>query len=144
MGDSLRPEGIHVQQNDNQLRRLGATVVVSWSRTSEKSRVKRPTLPSRKINKLRVFDGPAVFRLPLFSSLRTPPAHSVSLPSLGATFRRFPEAGNHCRVTIGPRIRHRYTSSKRSEERRVGKECRSRWSQYHQRHKSRRYMTQVR
>ena len=110
MGDSLRPEGIHVQQNDNQLRRLGATVVVSWSRTSEKSRVKRPTLPSRKINKLRVFDGPAVFRLPLFSSLRTPPAHSVSLPSLGATFRRFPEAWNNCRVTIGS-IRHNSDSA---------------------------------
>ena len=44
MGDSLRPEAVYVQQNDNQLRGLRSAVVVGWSRTSEERRVKATNL----------------------------------------------------------------------------------------------------
>jgi hypothetical protein len=40
MGDSLRPERIHVQRNGNRPRTLAGAVVVSWSETSEERRVK--------------------------------------------------------------------------------------------------------
>ena len=40
--------------------------------------------------------------------------------------------GNNLTLTIsGTGEMYDYTSSSRSEERRVGKECRSRWSPYH-------------
>src|SRR3712207_8507236 len=48
---------------------------------------------------------------------------------LPLTYRRFPLAS-----TYSPMYRlflRRYTEPSRSEERRVGKECRSRWSPYH-------------
>ena len=37
----------------------------------------------------------------------------------------------HDSVTISGNRWYRHSQSKRSEERRVGKECRSRWSPYH-------------
>ena len=41
------------------------------------------------------------------------------------------EAVARALVGLDPPARRRATSSRRSEERRVGKECRSRWSPYH-------------
>ena len=39
--------------------------------------------------------------------------------------------GTHYRQQLNPALSPPDTSSHRSEERRVGKECRSRWSPYH-------------
>src|SRR2546425_3131752 len=50
---------------------------------------------------------------------------------IAACARRKPAQESRCRRTPARRPPERHARSGRSEERRVGKECRSRWSPYH-------------
>src|SRR3712207_9539111 len=81
----------------------------------------------RRINSYRAQRG--LKELVLDASLmRAAHAHSVDMTKMAQV------TGHNMRGGITPRQnfrKHGYPVSRRSEERRVGKECRSRWSPYH-------------
>src|SRR5438034_9384917 len=66
---------------------------------------------------------------PLFRSRMTFPILASNLTSKEA------KMGKVMRHTLGASLNIRHNLSSRSEERRVGKECRSRWSTYHEKTK---------
>src|SRR5690349_10321971 len=72
--------------SDQQTTRCCSGEVV-WDRRGEAG---RPASQSRKINKLRVFDGPALFRLPPFLASRTPPAPATLTPARQPEFESHP------------------------------------------------------
>jgi len=62
-----------------------------------------------------------------FRDMDPSPAIEARIREKAAKLERFAARATGCRVTVAARSRHQ----RRSEERRVGKECRSRWSPYH-------------
>src|SRR2546425_11413397 len=56
---------------------------------------------------------------------------SDSVPTTCRRERPFPTRCPVCGLLCSPHERTRHAHAERSEERRVGKECRSRWSPYH-------------
>ena len=55
----------------------------------------------------------------------------VDLPRVATDGRNLPEAMEEAIDALGSDLSIRLSRRERSEERRVGKECRSRWSPYH-------------
>src|ERR1035438_8190894 len=71
-----------------------------------------------------------VFPLAVGSQQRTGSPPSVKSAATGTVTAKVVEAANQFLVTLTDAERSKCTFG-RSEERRVGKECRSRWSPYH-------------
>src|SRR2546422_10559281 len=84
----------------------------------------------------RTFSFESVFSRALLNLLTISPTSSSVMMKGGATITRSPLVPSAC-PTLGHTVRPASSaasanlSANRSEERRVGKECRSRWSPYH-------------